>query len=473
MTSIRNRAGCVLVVAILSGQVMAAPSSAVVTKIDIPYAPGKIKATFVATAIDSGSWNVTAEFQPIGRSYRMPCIWVPDPNCYMHITLSGTATAEFTATSNSAVQVIARRLWTQVNHVDAWAADVSCTVSVAEDGKVTVSAFSLISPTDLMPQIELGSQDATDSNGSTMTNYQPVISQNYNFQTVDAPGSDPNDASIFNSTWRNDAGLLVQQFNVTTTLGWGHTSILRAGDWSVIDPSNSIWCGATKPNSKGQVALTYASADNVVHIATWRDGSYQTLPDLPGYEMWARGINNKGQVVGFAFDSAGNEHGFLRDVASTTFFDNPLATPGTAAMSINDAGTIVGWYDAADGTIQSFRLDHGQYETIAPPDSVFTFAMTINNQGTVAGAYVDSNFLAHGFLLRKGTFTSVDVPGAWQTKIDSINDRGEIAGGYGAPDNTFHGFVGTLGSSQLTESADSLPEELTPANSDAEETPTR
>ena len=56
----------------------------------------------------------------------------------------------------------------------------------------------------------------------------------------------------------------------------------------------------------------------------------------------ARGINDQGKVVGFAFDPAGNEHGFVRDAEGYTFFDDPLASPGTAAFSINDAGTVNG-----------------------------------------------------------------------------------------------------------------------------------
>ena len=95
------------------------------------------------------------------------------------------------------------------------------------------------------------------------------------------------------------------------------------------------------------------------------------------------------------------------------------------------------------GTIQSFRRDGGQFETIAPPGSVFSFALTINNAGVIGGAYVDSDFNFHGFLLRHGTYTTVDFPGAPITKIDSISDRGEISGEYMAMDGGIHGFVAT------------------------------
>lgn len=273
---------------------------------------------------------------------------------------------------------------------------------------------------------------------------RPAAAQNYTFQTVDAPGVDHSVASIFHSTWLSDTGLIVQQyFGPDSVYFWGHTAVLDGGAWSVIDVPGSLWCGGSNPNEQGEVALTYASTDGTVHLATWRGGEYTLLPDLPGYEMYARGINNRGQVAGFAFDADGNEHGFVRDAEQIRFFDHPLATPGTAAYALNDAGTVIGWYDAPDGTIQSFRLDGDQFETIAPPGSLITFALTINNQGVIGGAYLDSDFLAHGFLFREGTYTTVAGPGALEVKIDSVDERGRIAGGYIDLDGTAHGFVAT------------------------------
>jgi uncharacterized membrane protein len=213
--------------------------------------------------------------------------------------------------------------------------------------------------------------------------------------------------------------------------------------WSLLDVPGSLWCGGTNPNARGQVALTYALADGITRLAIWQHGSYALLPDLPGYEFWARGINNRGQVTGPVWDPAGNEHGFVRDAESVIFFDHPLASPGTAGFSLNDAGTVVGWYDAPDGTIQSFRRDGDQFAPIAPPGSVFSFALTINNAGVIGGVYTDTDFNYHGFILRQGVYTTVDFPGAVVTKIDSISDHGVISGEYIAVDGSVHGFVAT------------------------------
>src|SRR5690349_19755760 len=86
---------------------------------------------------------------------------------------------------------------------------------------------------------------------------RPAVAQSYTFQTVDAPGRDNFAISLLNSTWRNDKGLLVQEyFGPDAPVGpRGHTALLQDGVWSVIDVPGSIWCGGSNPNNRGQVAL--------------------------------------------------------------------------------------------------------------------------------------------------------------------------------------------------------------------------
>jgi hypothetical protein len=272
---------------------------------------------------------------------------------------------------------------------------------------------------------------------------RPADAQNYVFQTVDAPGrSFFDEIPILTFTFINDTGLVTQQyFGPEPPVGLGHTALLHDGVWTILDVPGSTFCGCSRPNARGQVALGYAFADGVLHTAIWQRGAYSPFPDIPGYTLFPNAINNSGKLAGVAVDADGREHGFVGDAQRYAIFDHPLASPGTAPYSLNDAGTVIGWYDAPDGTTQSFKRDGEQFETIAAPGSLFSLALTINNAGVIGGAYLDSDFIAHGFLLRNGTYTRVDVPGAAQTKIDSVNDRGEIAGGYIGVDGSVHGFV--------------------------------
>jgi probable HAF family extracellular repeat protein len=68
-------------------------------------------------------------------------------------------------------------------------------------------------------------------------------------------------------------------------------------------------------------------------------------------------------------------HGFLYNPngATWTTLDDPLATNGTIAYGINDAGQIVGTYNTSTGT-HSFIYSGGIYTTIDDPVNGHTFA---------------------------------------------------------------------------------------------------
>jgi probable HAF family extracellular repeat protein len=84
-----------------------------------------------------------------------------------------------------------------------------------------------------------------------------------------------------------------------------------------------------------------------------------------------------------------------------TIIDDPLATGGTIARGINDAGQIVGVYMTSTGA-HSFLLSNGTYTTIDDPvNGTNTFSFGINNHGHVSGFLHDSAG-NHGFLSTPG-----------------------------------------------------------------------
>jgi probable HAF family extracellular repeat protein len=68
-----------------------------------------------------------------------------------------------------------------------------------------------------------------------------------------------------------------------------------------------------------------------------------------GVSTQAFGINNKGQIVGYYYDSKGITHGFLYDGGVYTTLNDQLGVDGTDAFGINDKGQIVGEYGDASG----------------------------------------------------------------------------------------------------------------------------
>lgn len=171
-------------------------------------------------------------------------------------------------------------------------------------------------------------------------------------------------------------------------------------------------------------------------------------------------INNAGTVAGFYVDSAYVCHGFVRATSGgITSFDAPgaadsggsdLGCIGTVGVWINTTGAIAGFYvptgqvpyrrgfvRSSSGSIQTFDVSGNT-----------TVAWSINDFGTVAGYYqtlVDT--VNHGFLRSAhGTITTFDVPGAgtglYQGTVPlAVNDTGVVTGYYYDSGSVAHGFV--------------------------------
>jgi uncharacterized membrane protein len=228
--------------------------------------------------------------------------------------------------------------------------------------------------------------------------------------------------------------------------------------------------GRTTPlgiNAQGQIVGMVGSHGFLLDHGTF------TLIDVPGAsETQARGINDKGQIVGLYFDGQSGgpgRHGFLLDHGIFTTIDMPGSTTGLLD-GINDKGQIVGSFsggvflldhghftnvptlidafainargeivgDAVQGG--SCVLDNGAVNIIDVPGSVAntTRALRINNRGQVVGFYFFDTH--HGFLFDHGRFTTIDVPGAVATELTGINGAGHIVGFFNDAGGQ-HGFV--------------------------------
>jgi probable HAF family extracellular repeat protein len=120
----------------------------------------------------------------------------------------------------------------------------------------------------------------------------------------------------------------------------------------------------------------------------------------PDWVVTPTGINNSGQVVGYATDPNGSIHGFLRNTDGSFEEIGAPAAAGvgwTKPQAINNKGQIAGMYQSM-GTPQGFvRNADGTYTDIAPPvppdnagpgSTIFGFLVTgINDQGIVSGVY--------------------------------------------------------------------------------------
>lgn len=207
---------------------------------------------------------------------------------------------------------------------------------------------------------------------------------------------------------------------------------------------------------EGVVAGVYFDSSNVEHgFVRALDGTSTTI-DPPGSAATMvceeTCINNAGVITGFYSDASSITHGFVgaRD-GKITVFDAPGAVAFTLGASINEEGTIAGYFN--DGADHGFlRSSHGDFTVFDVPGvlaagGLGTAAFSINTLGAVTGATLDAKVSLHGYeRFADGTFATFDAPGAGTgflqgTRPSTNNVKGEVAGWWTDASGLNHGFL--------------------------------
>ena len=172
------------------------------------------------------------------------------------------------------------------------------------------------------------------------------------------------------------------------------------------------------------------------------DGEPVDIGTLGGSIASAVGVNDKGDIVGFAETTVpGQTRAFL-------YRDNEMVDLGTLggfwsnANSINNKGEIVGRSVLADGvSIRGFYYYNGQMENIGTLGGNSSVAVDINDRGDIVGFSRISTGPFHAFLYRDGVMTDLGslLPGT-DSRAMSINNNGDVTGYYTRPDGTVHAF---------------------------------
>jgi probable HAF family extracellular repeat protein len=233
--------------------------------------------------------------------------------------------------------------------------------------------------------------------------------------------------------------------------------IVGSAETSAIDPFAEDFCGFDSDSGVPRTGLICLGF-------LWHDGVMIALPTLGGNNAEALGVNNRGQVVGFAETS-------IRDAncAAPQVLDieaviwGPRAgeihelppLPGDAsswATGINDREQVVGL--SGNCVSPNFNATgvvphHGviwQNGTVTDLGNLggtqINFPWAINSKGQVVGqSTIAGDMTVHTFLWQKGVMTDLGVvPGDIGSFAFGLNDRGEVVGG-SFDQNTARAFI--------------------------------
>jgi hypothetical protein len=199
-------------------------------------------------------------------------------------------------------------------------------------------------------------------------------------------------------------------------------------------------------NTKAEVVGAYSFFGGVNGLIWEGNEACSPLGDPNGSastEAW--GVNDKGNIVGFYTDSAGNYQGF-EYLASTAAYSTISCSDwtNTRAYGINDAGAIIG--DVANSTTGPFsamEYRSGKCTVFNYPKAAATYARGINKSGEISGFYTTTAGVTSGFEKTGSKYTSFSYPKSVASLAYHLNDSGQIAGWYEDSAGAFHGFVAT------------------------------
>lgn len=214
----------------------------------------------------------------------------------------------------------------------------------------------------------------------------------------------------------------------------GVTYIANAGALTPI-AAGSVGVNGYALNDAGQIAGWLSAGGQ--HAFLYKDGVLTDLGTLPGgSSSYGYDINNKGQVVGTAMNSAGQFRAVLWSNGAIVDLGTLPGHTASYARAINDAGQIVGASTTGypNYSSRAFLWENGVMTDLGNVvDSDYVQASDINNLGQVIGsARTATQYRSTAFVWSNGTMTNLNpvVGGADLAgcSADAINDAGQITG---------------------------------------------
>lgn len=183
-------------------------------------------------------------------------------------------------------------------------------------------------------------------------------------------------------------------------------------------------------NDSSQIAGT--AVTNAPNAGIWTAGTVAKIPQPGPVQSFGQGINNAGEIVGWAIDPHSGEQGF--SWTSTSGIVNPVAPPDQSLFAVvNNLGQIGGSFRVptdAVSTAAIWRSTGALTPLPALPGADDSVVNGLNDLGQAVGSSsLSGTGLSHAVLWQNGN--AIDLtPGAFDSAARAINNEGQAVGYY-------------------------------------------
>jgi probable HAF family extracellular repeat protein len=204
----------------------------------------------------------------------------------------------------------------------------------------------------------------------------------------------------------------------------------RVTDLGNLDDGSSS--AAYSINDAGQVVGTLQDSNNTRYAFLWESGRMRNLRTLSSTYSEARGINNKGQVVGYGhITNRGYRHAFLWENGKMKDLD-PLFSDDSYAKAINKKGQVVGWLYTSGCYVfrnRAFLWENGKMRGLDFLNDNLGYASAINDKGQIVGSLKIDSVYSQAFLGTNGKMTKLGtLSDGYISAGSDINNKGQVVG---------------------------------------------
>jgi probable HAF family extracellular repeat protein len=243
------------------------------------------------------------------------------------------------------------------------------------------------------------------------------------YSVVAVPGSSPNSSIAV-----NNAGQVVVNTGTSSSYEVSIWSLSGGAENIAMTGTNSS--GADINTSSDVVGAGYPNGSDNLQAFLWQPGvGVQWLSSLGGNLSAASGVNNSGSVVGLSYTATNLQHAFLWTQANGVqdLTPNLTSTGGGTAVAINSSNQVVGYY-FPNGSLNTLGFTWTQAGGLQNIGATGTLALALNEAGTVVGQFPAANGYKHAFSWTPAAgITDLGTLGGESAAL-SINSLGWVVG---------------------------------------------